>query len=88
LKLNGHTIGTKELNLKVSTAIDNEITGAIAASTYDQTFTQVMQSELTTYEQALSQTFKATSGPKGRALLNNQYSGAQLLLQQINSPDS
>lgn len=88
LKTNGKKISLKTLNLKISPAIDQQLTTAASNSTYDTTFKQVMQSKLTNYEAALKAAYKQTKGRKGRQLLSNEYNGAQLLLTQLNSPAS
>lgn len=85
LKNNGHKTGTKELNLKISKTLDNQLTAALTNSSYDPTFKQAMQDKLTNYQQALKQAFIQTKGPKGQALLSNDYDAAGLLLKQLNS---
>ncbi|HEY5153035.1 MAG TPA: hypothetical protein VII55_03600, partial [Candidatus Saccharimonadales bacterium] len=83
---NGQKIKTKELNLKVSTTIDTQLTNATAAGTYDQTFQTIMQSQLTGYMNDLKQTYKQTNGKRGHVLLNTDYEQAKLLLTQLTSP--
>jgi len=80
---NGTKIKTKDLNRKVSSSVDNQLQAAIAASTYDQTFQQIMQAQLTTYMHDLSRAYDQTKGPKGRALLSGDYKQAQLLTTQL-----
>jgi hypothetical protein len=88
LKANGHSLSAQQVALKVSTAVDNQLNAALTASTFDQSFREVMQQQLTNYERALSQAYKVTTGAKGRQLLKTDYTGAQLLLQQLSSPAS
>jgi hypothetical protein len=83
---NGQKVNPKTLNLKVSTATDNQLTAASAATTYDQTFQEIMKTKLTAYLNALQQTYKQINGKKGRALLTDDYKQAQLLLIQLNPP--
>jgi hypothetical protein len=85
LKKNGHKTGTKELNLKVSKALDAQLAAALTTSTYDATFKQTMQTKLTSYQQTLKQAYAQTKGPKGRALLNDDYKASELLLKQLGS---
>jgi flagellar basal body-associated protein FliL len=85
---NHKKISSKSLNLKVSASTDSQLTASAAGGNYDQTFQQIMQTQLTNYEQALKQAYAQTKGPKGRQLLSNEYNGAQLLLKQLNSPAS
>lgn len=83
LKTNGHKLAAKELNLQISAITDQQLAASVAASTYDATFRQVMQTKLTTYEQTLQQAYAKTTGPEGRILLKSAYTTAQLLLQQL-----
>jgi hypothetical protein len=79
-------ISMTQQSLKISSATDTELTNSLAASTYDQTFQQVLQSELTNYGSALKLAYKQTSGPKGRKLLTDEYKTASLLQQQLATP--
>lgn len=88
MAINGKKVKTMTLNLKISPTIDQQLTTAASDNTYDSTFKQVMQGQLNSYEQALNTAYKQTTGPKGRAMLKEQFQGAQLLLTQLNSPDS
>ena len=85
---NGQKVDLKKLSLKVSTATDSQLTTAAAATTYDQTFQEIMKAKLTTYISDIQQTYQQTKGKKGRALLNDSYNQAQLLLSQLNTPAS
>ena len=87
LKSNKTKVGTKQLNLKISTSTDAQLTTAEAAGTYNQTFQEVMKSQLTSYASNLKQAYK-TAGKQGRALLSSDYNQAQLLFNQLNAPDS
>lgn len=88
LKKNGHHVPAKTLNLKISKTTDDQLAAAASAGTYGQTFKEVMQSQLTTYSQDLKRAYAQTTGRKGRQLLSNDYDAAQLLLQQLSSPQS
>ncbi len=87
LKNNGQKVSTKVLGQKVSASLDSQLTTAAGDSTYDATFQQIMQSQLTVYSQAMKQAYNG-AGPRGKALLNADYNGAQLLLKQLGSPAS
>lgn len=82
---NGQKLNTKTLNLKVSAATDQQLQNSLAAATYDQTFQQIMNGKLKAYVSDLKQTYTQTTGKNGRALLNDDYKQAQLLLTQLNS---
>jgi hypothetical protein len=88
MKANHEKVNTKELNAKVSATVDTEIATAVSAGTYDATFKQVMQSELTDYLQTLKAAYTVTTGAKGRSQLTADYNGAQLLQQQLTSSQS
>jgi hypothetical protein len=87
LKGNHQGVSAKVLNADVSTSLDSQLTTAAGNSTYDQTFQQIMQNQLTSYEQALSHAYNG-AGPNGKKLLHNDYVGAQLLAKQLSSPAS
>lgn len=88
LQTNKYKVNVKLLNAKVSTSVDTEITSAIGSGTIDQTYMSVMQTQLNTYCNDLKAAYAGDHGAKGRALLSADYDGAQLLLQQLNSPAS
>jgi hypothetical protein len=83
LKTQGTKVGVKQLSLTANSATTKELTAAEAASTFDGTFDQVMQTELTSYSTLLKDTFNSATGPNARKLLNADYSAAQLLLKQL-----
>lgn len=85
---NNHKVKAKALSLKIDASLDQELQTAATNSTYDSTFKQAMQNQLAAYQQALRAAYKQTAGPKGRALLSNQFNASQLLLQQLNEPAS
>lgn len=80
MKLNKHKVTSKQLNLKVKKATDDQLASAKASSTYDATFRQILQSELTNYKSSLKLAYNQTpAGSKGRALLDSDYKSALLL---------
>lgn len=83
-KSNGQSISKTVANQKISTATDALLKAAAASGTYDTTYRTTMQTLLSAYEQALKQAYAVTTGSKGQALLNSEYSDAQLLLKQLN----
>jgi hypothetical protein len=86
LSVNGQKVNLKTLNLKLSASLDTQLTNAAAATTYDQTFQEITKAKLTAYLSDLRQAYKQTKGKNGRALLNDSYNQAQLLLTQLNAP--
>jgi hypothetical protein len=79
-------VSQKTLNLKVSPATDQKLTDALASATYNQTFHDISQAQLNAYINHLSAAYNLTTGPRGRALLRDDYSQAQLLLKLLNAP--
>lgn len=88
MQKNGKKVKTKTLGLKINTMTDQQLTAAATNSTYDATFKQIMQTQLTDYQTAIKQAYQQTAGAKGRKLLNDDYKASQLLLTQLNSPSS
>lgn len=80
---NHKKINDKQLNLKVSKATDDQLTAAAAATTYNQTFQEIVQTKLTAYSKDLQQTYKQAKSKKGRALLKDGYNQAQLFQVQL-----
>jgi enamine deaminase RidA (YjgF/YER057c/UK114 family) len=84
LSANSFKVSSGQLSLKVSASLDNQLTAAITAGTYDQTFQQIMQTELATYSNDLRLAYKS-AGPKGKALLQNEYSQLVLIDKQLSA---
>ena len=82
LQKNGHKLSTKQLALKHNAATDTQLTAAQASSSFDATFTSIMQQQLTTYLSSLKSTYASASGKTGKQLLNTDYNAAQSLLTQ------
>lgn len=80
---NHQKIKTKQLNLKVSKATDDQLTAAAAATTYNQTFQEIIQTKLTAYSKDLQQTYKQSKGKRGHALLSDNYRQARLFQVQL-----
>lgn len=83
LTQNHQKLKPKTLNLRISHSTDKQLTAATAAGTYDQTFRDVMQSELKSYSSTLARTYQTYTGKKGRELLKDCYRQAQLLQIQL-----
>lgn len=81
MKSNGRKVGTAQLTATKDAKTDQELTAAEAASNFDPIFAQVMQTGLQSYAQDIKAAY-AAAGPKGKALLQTDYNGAQLLLTQ------
>lgn len=83
LAANGQKIDAKQLNLKIDPQNNQKLAAAATAGTYNQTFKEVMQAELTQYMNSLTQAYNTSTGKNGRALLDSQYGQADLLLKQL-----
>ena len=81
----GQKITLKQRNLKISSAIDSQLTSAITSNSYDTTFQSVMKSQLTNYATALQVAYKQSPGTNARKLLTSQYNSAVLLQQQLST---
>lgn len=84
LKQHGHSVSTSQLNATKNVATDQRLTQAAAISNYDPVFIQVMQSSLQQYINDLKAAYP-TVNPQGKQLLQTDYNGAQLLLQQASA---
>lgn len=83
LSSHGTKLSSGKLALKANPATDQALTNAAAASDYDQTFLNIMQTELKGYGSDLQKAFANTQSSAERQLLSNDYQGEQLLLQQL-----
>jgi len=82
LKQNHQKVDDKVLALKHSTQTDSSLSNAVATNTFDPVFVGILQNDLANYAQAVRTAYKASPGPKGKALLQKEYDSAQLLIQQ------
>ncbi len=85
---NNMKVNPKTLSLKLNSSLDNQLTTAETAGTFNQTFQDTMKSQLDNYVGDLKQTYDQTSGKKGHALLSSEYNQAQLLLSQVSASTS
>lgn len=81
----GDKVNPNDLLLKESRVTDSTLTGAEAAGDFNSTFTQVANEQLTNYINDLKIAYAASKGPKGQALLKNDYNQAKLLQTSLNS---
>lgn len=79
IKNNGQKVTKAQLGLKHSKTTDTSLATALGNNTYDTTFKDVIQTELTDYMVALQKVYKTNPSPKGKALLSKQYDAATLL---------
>lgn len=79
---NGQKTSASTLTLKMNKQSDQQLTTAIADSTFDAAFTTVVQNDLTAYVRDLQAASATTSGSKGKALLDAAQKSALLLITQ------
>ena len=88
MQLNKKKVSPKTLALKISPTTSKQLQDSIAASTYDSTFREIMKTKLNQYKQQLKATYVEATGQKGRALLDDSYNQADLLLIQLDATNS
>lgn len=81
-------IEPKILGQKISLQTDKQLADAAVASTYNQTFRELMKAKLQRYKLDLQQAYDKTEGPNGRKLLEDQFKQAELLEIQLNETAS
>jgi hypothetical protein len=82
LAKNNVKLDAKKLTLKKNTQTDARLAAALAASTFDSTFKDILQTQLTSYQRALKAAYNTNPGPNGQKLLAAEYKSAGLLLAQ------
>lgn len=82
LKKQGHKLKTKELSLKRNAATDTTLNNAALNNNFDDTFLQIMQSQLKTYQTDVKQAFDASKSKNEKALLAASYNGMTVILAQ------
>lgn len=86
LAKNGKKVEPKDLAKTVNPALTEQLTASVAAGTFDSTYKDVMSTQLAAYSKHLKAIYDQTEGKNGRALLQDNYQNAQLLIQQLNTP--
>ena len=81
-------VGGKKLNLKVTTSLDDQLTAAAGAGTYDQDFKKIMKTKLDAYAGDLQAAYKQETGKKGRTLLKDSFDQIKLFEYQLNQQAS
>lgn len=72
---------SKELELKKDTKTDTRLKSATSSSTFDDTFREIVETQLTSYNRSLTAQLSSTTGPNGREVLSKNQRSAELLLQ-------
>lgn len=79
----GETIKDPELRLKQNATTDQQLAAAKSTSTFDATFTQLAQKQLTDYANSLKQVHASAKNQTEKELLSTFYSQTQLIISQI-----
>lgn len=83
---NGVKLSTKTLALAQNSQTDTTLNTAVAASTFNAAYSTVMQNQLGLYKTSLQNAYKTAGNTTEKQLLLSDYTGAQLLLQELTSP--
>ena len=83
LNLRGLKISNKQLALTPFTQVDNVLSAAQTASTYDATFTTTMRTLLTDYQNKILLAVKTATTQNEVAILNKNLAAATLLQSQL-----
>jgi len=81
---NHYKPGSKSLTAKQLAATDTQLQNAVSSSTFDSTYTGVMQQQFKTYQHDLDTAYQK-AGAKGKTTLKKQYANAQLLVTQLSN---
>jgi len=84
LKNSSYVIKSSTISSVKTTSLDTQISNAAAAGNLTSTYNSIMKSELNNYLNYLSIGYNTTKGPKGKALLKQEYQNANILLKQLN----
>lgn len=68
------------------TSSDTTLNNAVQASNFDPAFVGIMQNQLKNYRADLRNAFQTAHNDTEKQLLSDDFGGASLLLQQLNSP--
>ena len=84
LKDSSYVIKSSTIGSVKTTSLDTQINNAAAAGNLTSTYNSIMKSELNNYLNYLSIGYNTTKGPKGKALLKQEYQNANTILKQLN----
>lgn len=88
LTKNGYKITLQQVNLGIKPQLDTQLQTAQAAGTYNSTFQSVVGQQLDNYNTLLKRAYQTVKGPKGRALLTQDFNEVTILKQQLNAANS
>lgn len=83
---NNTKLKSKQLNLKVSRAADNQLIASVPAGAYDTTLQGILQQKMADYISSLKVATRQITGPKGHGILTDAQNQALLLQKQLAQP--
>lgn len=83
LSKSGVKLGKKDLALKQDATTDQKFASAKATSTFDTTYTQIIQAKLNDYASTVKALYNKATSKKDRDLMSGFYSQTELLIGQI-----
>jgi hypothetical protein len=84
LAKNKDKLNPKIVILVLQPSLDTQLSNSLQTNSFNQGFSQIMQSQISAYRQKIGVAYKSTTGSKGKSLLKAQYHDAELLLKQLN----
>ena len=82
LKSHRQKVDEKVLAIKKDATTDKKLETALATSTFDVIYVQVMRQQLGAYGNQLKAAYKGATSQQQRSIMSSQYDGVQLLLKQ------
>lgn len=79
----GITVKSKQLGLKQDASVDLKLKEAQQTSTFDVTFSQILEDELRSYAKTVNALYDKTQSESQRDMFSGNYTQAQLLISQV-----
>lgn len=80
LSKNGHKVKTSQLTLLKDSRTDQQLNDASTAGTFNDTFNQILQKQLTTYRSDLQTAYQGATGVNERKLLQDSFNSVSYLI--------
>ena len=88
LKTHGIKADPKILAAAYDKSLDTELSQSLNANNFSQTFSSIMNTQLSIYKRDLNTAYISSRGSVGRTMLKADYAGAQLLIKALSTPSS
>ncbi len=85
LKKSGHKVSDNQLGLLKSSQTDQTLNNAASSNNFDATFTSLIKSKLQNYRIALQNVFRNSTSASEKQLIQSNFNGASLLVDNQNS---